>query len=126
MPTYEYVCETCGLEFEKFQSMKDNALTKCPEDVCQQAEKGKGDVKRAIGTGAGLIFKGSGFYETDYRSEGYKSAAKKESDSGSSGESKGSTGETKKSESGSSDSKSSTASTSNSSGKSDGGPKKTS
>ena len=70
MPTYEYQCEKCSHTFEKFQSMKDAPLKKCPQ--C------KGRVKRLLGTGAGLIFKGSGFYTTDYRSENYKSAAKKE------------------------------------------------
>src|SRR3974377_2322989 len=78
MPTYEYVCEKCGHEFEKFQSIKDAALKPCPEDLCSQKKWGKGKVKRAIGAGAGLLFKGSGFYITDYRSEKYKEAAKKE------------------------------------------------
>ena len=76
MPTYEYVCEKCGHEFEKFQSMKDNALATCPEDACPKKKWAKGKVKRQLGSGAGLIFKGSGFYITDYRSEGYKSAQK--------------------------------------------------
>lgn len=75
MPTYDYVCETCGHEFEFFQSMNDKRLTKCPEKGC------KGKVRRKIGTGAGLVFKGSGFYITDYRSEGYKAAAKQDSTS---------------------------------------------
>jgi putative FmdB family regulatory protein len=70
MPTYDYYCETCGHEFEAFQSMNDKRLTKCPAKSC------KGKVQRRIGTGAGFVFKGSGFYITDYRSEGYKSAAK--------------------------------------------------
>ena len=76
MPTYEYQCEKCGLEFEHFQSMKDDALTTCLKDVCQKKRWGKGKVHRAIGSGAGLIFKGSGFYITDYRSENYKAGAK--------------------------------------------------
>lgn len=76
MPTYEYQCEKCGLEFEQFQSMKDDALTTCPKDICQKKRWGKGKVHRAIGAGAGLIFKGSGFYITDYRSESYKAGAK--------------------------------------------------
>lgn len=59
--------------------MKDDALTTCPKEACQQKTWGKGKVKRQLGTGAGLIFKGSGFYITDYRSEGYKAAAKKDS-----------------------------------------------
>ena len=65
MPTYEYICENCGHEFEHFQSMKAGLLRKCPK--C-----GKNKLKRLIGAGAGVIFKGSGFYATDYRSEGYK------------------------------------------------------
>jgi putative FmdB family regulatory protein len=80
MPTYEYVCSKCGHEFEKFQSIADKALSICPEDLCAKKKWGHGTVKRKIGGGAGLIFKGSGFYITDYRSEGYKQAAKKESD----------------------------------------------
>ena len=78
MPTYEYHCEKCKKDFEVFQSMKDAALTVCPRELCRQKTWGKGKVKRLLGTGAGLIFKGSGFYITDYRSEGYKAAAKKE------------------------------------------------
>jgi len=81
MPTYEYVCSKCGHEFEKFQPIADKALTVCPEDLCAKKKWARGGVKRKIGGGAGLIFKGSGFYITDYRSEGYKSAAKKESES---------------------------------------------
>lgn len=82
MPTYEYVCQKCGHQFEKFQSMKDKALTVCPKELCKLKTWGKGKVTKAIGAGAGLIFKGSGFYITDYRSEGYKAAAKKESAGG--------------------------------------------
>jgi len=78
MPTYSYVCSKCGHEFEKFQSMKDDALTVCPQDLCGQKRWGHGKVRRQLGSGAGMIFKGSGFYITDYRSEGYKQAAKKE------------------------------------------------
>ena len=78
MPTYEYVCEKCGHQFEKFQSIAAKPLEMCPEDVCAQKRWGKGKVKRAISGGAGLIFKGSGFYITDYRSEKYKEAAKKD------------------------------------------------
>ena len=81
MPTYEYVCEKCGHQFEKFQPISAAPLRVCPEDLCQQRKWGKGKVKRAIGAGAGLIFKGSGFYITDYRSDKYKEAAKKESSS---------------------------------------------
>jgi len=81
MPTYEYACDKCGSTFELFQSMKDSAITTCPKDKCGQKRWGKGKVRRLMGTGAGLIFKGSGFYITDYRSEGYKAAAKKDSES---------------------------------------------
>jgi putative FmdB family regulatory protein len=76
MPTYEYHCEKCKKDFELFQSMKDNAVAICPKDKCRRKTWGKGKVRRLLGTGAGLIFKGSGFYTTDYRSEGYKKAAK--------------------------------------------------
>jgi putative FmdB family regulatory protein len=78
MPTYEYHCEKCKKDFELFQSMKDNPVATCPKDKCRQKTWGKGKVRRLLGTGAGLIFKGSGFYITDYRSEGYKEAAKKD------------------------------------------------
>lgn len=78
MPTYDYVCDKCGHQFEIFQSMTEKALEVCPKDVCAQKRWGKGRVRRQLGTGAGLIFKGSGFYITDYRSEKYKEAAKKE------------------------------------------------
>lgn len=78
MPTYDYECEKCGKTFEAFQSMKDKAFETCPESACRMETWGHGKVKRLLGTGAGLIFKGSGFYTTDYRSEGYKQAAKKE------------------------------------------------
>ena len=78
MPTYEYVCEKCGHRFEKFQPISATPLTICPKELCARKRWGKGKVKRAISTGGGLIFKGSGFYTTDYRSEKYKEAAKKE------------------------------------------------
>ncbi|MEI6337985.1 MAG: FmdB family zinc ribbon protein [Verrucomicrobiota bacterium] len=86
MPTYEYECAKCGKTFDVFQSMKDDLLKTCPNTKC------KGKVKRLIGTGAGLIFKGSGFYITDYRSEGYKQAAKKDSGASGGGESSKSAG----------------------------------
>ena len=70
MPTYEYECEKCKITFERFQSMKDEPVKKCPE--CD------GPVRRLISGGAGVIFKGSGFYITDYRSESYKKEAKKD------------------------------------------------
>jgi putative FmdB family regulatory protein len=79
MPTYEYECTKCKKTFDAFQSMKDDAYKTCPKEKCCMKSWGKGKVKRLIGTGAGLIFKGSGFYITDYRSEGYKSAAKSDS-----------------------------------------------
>jgi putative FmdB family regulatory protein len=79
MPTYEYACAKCGKQFEKFQPIADKALTVCPKENCCRKTWGKGRVTRVIGAGAGLIFKGSGFYITDSRSEKYKAAAKKES-----------------------------------------------
>jgi putative FmdB family regulatory protein len=89
MPTYEYVCEKCGHQFEKFQSISAKPLSVCPENLCSQKRWGKGKVKRAISGGAGLIFKGSGFYITDYRSEKYKEAAKKDSAPAASGSADG-------------------------------------
>jgi putative FmdB family regulatory protein len=73
MPTYEYICDQCSHEFEEFQSITAKPLKKCPS--CSELK-----LRRKIGTGAGIIFKGSGFYETDYRSEGYKKAEKAEKD----------------------------------------------
>jgi putative FmdB family regulatory protein len=70
MPTYEYECTACGNTFEKFQSIKDKPLSRCPK--CRHK------IKRLMGAGAGLIFKGSGFYITDYRKPGYKEKAKSE------------------------------------------------
>lgn len=69
MPTYEYKCENCGHQFEQFQTITAKPLRVCPE--C-----GKKKLNRLIGTGSGIIFKGSGFYQTDYRSESYRQAAK--------------------------------------------------
>src|SRR5207253_10637728 len=69
MPTYEYQCEACGHRFEKFQSITAAPIRKCP--ACKKSK-----VKRLIGTGAGLLFKGSGFYITDYRPDSYNKAAK--------------------------------------------------
>lgn len=82
MPTYDYVCEACDHEFELFQSIKDSVKRKCPE--C-----GRLKLRRLIGPGAAIVFKGSGFYETDYRSESYKkgAAADKKSKSDSSAKS---------------------------------------
>jgi putative FmdB family regulatory protein len=78
MPTYEYSCEKCGKIFEAFQSMRDDSFRECPKELCRQKKWGHGKVKRLLGTGAGLIFKGSGFYGTDYRSASYREAAKKD------------------------------------------------
>jgi putative FmdB family regulatory protein len=91
MPTYDYECEACGHSLEVFQGINDPVLKKCPE--C-----GKNKLKRLFGTGAAIVFKGSGFYQTDYRSEGYKKAAEAESKSQSTakGDKKGS--DAKKSE----------------------------
>jgi len=75
MPTYEYQCEACGHEFELFQSMTDSVKRKCPK--CKELK-----LKRLVGTGAGIIFKGSGFYETDYRSDSYTKAAEAEKNAG--------------------------------------------
>jgi putative FmdB family regulatory protein len=70
MPTYDYQCKKCNYRFEEFQSITDKPLSRCPR--CG------GRVERLIGTGAGFLFKGSGFYVTDYRSKSYKEAAKAE------------------------------------------------
>lgn len=78
MPTYQYQCAKCGHEFEVFQPISEPPLKVCPRDHCQQKKWGRGRVKRLIGAGAGLLFKGSGFYITDYRSKSYQEAANKE------------------------------------------------
>jgi putative FmdB family regulatory protein len=107
MPTYEYVCQKCGYEFEQFQSMRDEPLKKCPK--CKKA-----GLKRLVGGGAGLIFKGTGFYITDYKK---KSGAPKE----------GSGGDAKPAAKPAADAKpssSTTTSSSTASGKSTGGPGK--
>ncbi len=84
MPTYEYECQKCEHVFERFQSITEEPLKRCP--------KCRGKVKRLLGTGAGIIFRGSGFYETDYRSDSYRRSAKTESSSsGSSASSSSST-----------------------------------
>jgi putative FmdB family regulatory protein len=93
MPTYEYECSSCGKTFERFQSISEKPLRRCP--LCR-----KGKVRRLIGAGAGILFRGSGFYETDYRSAEYKAKAKAEQTGG------GAKAETS-TESSSSDSKSS-------------------
>jgi len=119
MPTYEYVCQACGHEFEQFQSITADALRKCP--ACAKMK-----LKRLIGTGAGVIFKGSGFYETDYRSEEYKKAQKAEQKAGESGSDEKSSGggekasKTEKSKAGSSGGDASSGSTAKASGDSRG------
>lgn len=74
MPTYDYQCTACGHKYERFESITATPDKKCPS--CNRRT-----ARRLIGTGAGIIFKGSGFYQTDYRSESYKKAAKAESES---------------------------------------------
>ena len=69
MPTYEYQCDACNHNFDEFQSFTDKPLKKCPK--CRKSK-----LRRVFGAGAAIIFKGSGFYQTDYRSESYKAAAK--------------------------------------------------
>lgn len=82
MPTYDYVCDGCKHKFEQWQSFHDDALKKCPS--CKKSK-----LRRLFGGGAAILFKGSGFYETDYnRSESYKTAEKAEKDSGTKAESK--------------------------------------
>lgn len=85
MPTYDYTCRTCGHRFEYFQSMSSEPLTHCPVEECilEDERKGTGDVVRAVGGGAGLVFKGEGFYHTDYVRKGKKDGG--ESSGGSSG-----------------------------------------
>ena len=110
MPTYDYECESCGKNFEYFQSISESPKTKCPE--C-----GRQKLKRLIGAGAGFLFKGSGFYITDYRSSDYKAKAKADSggssgssssssSSSSSGSSSGSSGKSERSRASSSKAKS--------------------
>ena len=100
MPTYDYECDACGHTFEKFQSITETIQKKCPE--C-----GKLKLRRLFGTGAAIVFKGSGFYQTDYRSDNYKkgaaadkSAKESSSSEGKSKDSKGSSGDSKSSSSG--------------------------
>ena len=94
MPTYDYECDACGHEFELFQGIHDPVKKKCPK-----CEKPK--LRRLFGTGAAVVFKGSGFYQTDYRSESYKKAAEKDKKSAEGGEkSKTEGGDKKKADSG--------------------------
>ncbi|MGA0041411.1 MAG: FmdB family zinc ribbon protein [Pirellulales bacterium] len=74
MPTYDYVCDGCGHAFELFQSITDKLKKTCPE--CKKRK-----LRRLIGTGAAIMFKGSGFYQTDYRSDSYKKGAAADKDS---------------------------------------------
>jgi len=90
MPTYDYVCQNCDHEWELFQSIKANPVRKCPE--C-----GRLKAKRVIGPGAGIIFKGSGFYQTDYRSSSYKKAAEADKKAQESAKSNGSSDSSKSS-----------------------------
>ena len=75
MPTYEYICRACGHEFEEFQSIKADPIAVCPK--CRKRK-----VERKIGIGGAVIFKGGGFYETDYRSDSYRSGEEAERKSG--------------------------------------------
>ncbi len=84
MPTYEYECKKCGSTFDIFQSIKASPLGKAECESCGTVRP----VRRLIGTGGGVIFKGSGFYQTDYRSESYKKAAKADKESSGSSDSK--------------------------------------
>ncbi len=105
MPTYDYQCDACNHTFETFQGINDDKLKKCPE--CK-----KNKLRRLLGTGAAVVFKGSGFYQTDYRSDSYKKAAAADKPAESKSESKSS-------DSGKSSSKSSDKSSGSSSSKSD-------
>ncbi len=100
MPNYDYECLECGKRFEVFQSMKDDKLTDCPEENCE------GKIRRLLGTGGGIIFKGSGFYQTDYRSSSYQSGEKAEKATSSSGSSDSAKSGTSKGDSGKKDSSS--------------------
>jgi putative FmdB family regulatory protein len=93
MPTYDYKCDACGHEFEEFQYFSEEPLTKCPQCAANS-------LRRLFGTGAAVLFKGSGFYETDYRSESYKSAAKADAEAAKPATSKDSTNGTTSSKSG--------------------------
>lgn len=81
MPTYEYTCQKCGHAFEFVHSMTAKPLSVCPKEVCPKKAWGKGQVKKQMSAGAGLLFKGTGFYITDYRSKNYTEGAKKDSTS---------------------------------------------
>lgn len=105
MPTYDYECDACDYQMELFQGINDPVKKKCPK--C-----GKNKLRRLFGGGAAIVFKGSGFYQTDYRSDSYKKAAKAEQGGSKSGsEKKTAKSEAKPSGSGDSGGKSTTAST---------------
>ena len=104
MPTYEYRCDQCGHQFDELQSFKDEPLKVCPK--CHQES-----LRRLFGTGAAILFKGSGFYETDYRSESYKKAARAEQESP---KANGSASESKPAETKPAEAKSSTPATTDS------------
>jgi len=98
MPTYDYECDACAHKFEQFQGINEPVLTKCPE--CKKKK-----LRRLFGTGGAIVFKGSGFYQTDYRSENYKKGASADKSAGESKSSESKSGESKSSESKSSESK---------------------
>jgi len=100
MPTYDYECDACAHKFEQFQGINDSVLTKCPE--CKKKK-----LRRLFGTGGAIVFKGSGFYQTDYRSENYKKGASADKSAGESKSSESRSGESQSGESKSSESKSS-------------------
>lgn len=106
MPTYEYRCLACGIQFDQFQSITADPLQECPQCT--------GQVKRLIGAGAALIFKGSGFYATDYRSENYKESEKKDSESSSDSQKDSKSSDAKSSKSGSKNDKTNSSDTSQS------------
>ena len=93
MPTYEYECTACGATFERFQSITENPIRKCPK--C-----GRMKARRLLGAGAGIIFRGSGFYQTDYRSADYKAKAKAEAEASGDGKDSGAKGAKAKDSSG--------------------------
>jgi putative FmdB family regulatory protein len=109
MPTYDYECDACGHSFELFQSISEPVKKKCPE--C-----GKPKLRRLFGTGAAVMFKGSGFYQTDYRSESYKKAAEKDKPTGDSKSDKKSESTSESKSESKADSKSSSETTTSSSG----------
>jgi putative FmdB family regulatory protein len=115
MPTYDYECDACEHAWELFQKITDDPVKKCPE--C-----GKKKARRLFGTGAAIMFKGSGFYETDYRSESYKKSADKDKKAAEG--SSDSKDDSKKSDSKKSESKADSTKKSESKPKSDGGSKK--